>query len=91
MNYSSKENQLARDYLDGQYNEIQFNYMIYQIGSTKEKMEDLVDNLAYKIPLLMALKFFSIAILFFICLSAIFCLIQLNLHNLEEIFFWLNL
>lgn len=49
--FSEKEMELARAYLLGQYNDIQFNYLAHQMGMDKEKSEMLLEKISYSEPL----------------------------------------
>lgn len=70
MTHAEKEMDLAKRYLDGDCNEIQFNYMLQAQGLDRERVERLVDELAYSLPLARAAKIMLLYIMF----MSLFCL-----------------
>jgi hypothetical protein len=57
MEYSEKELDLARRYNNGDYNEIQFNFLVVQNKLNRERMDSLIEKLGYEHPLKIATKF----------------------------------
>ena len=57
MDYTSQEYELAKKYKDGEYTEVQFNYLICQNSMDKEKMRNLVDYIHTHEPMMVAAKF----------------------------------
>ena len=56
MQTTEKEMELARAYNQGLYTEVQFNYLVVQNRMDKQKMQDLMETISYRDPLVRAAK-----------------------------------
>lgn len=72
MTYAEKELELARRYLDGDCNDTQFNYLLHTQGLDRERVEKIIDELAYNLPLARAAKIMLLYIAFMFAFS-MFC------------------
>lgn len=70
MTYTEKEFELANRYMEGNCNETQFNYLLHTQGLDRDRVESLVDELAYNLPLARAAKIMLMYIMF----MSLFCL-----------------
>lgn len=62
MEYTEREAELACGYLKGEYTDVQLNYLAHQCGSTRERMEEILEEMAAIMPLATAAKFILICI-----------------------------
>lgn len=71
MQTSEKELELARKYLNREYTEVQFNYLLVQNGIDKKRMESLLEYLSYQEPMAIIVKMMLIYIMihFGFCLA----------------------
>lgn len=71
MEATEEETELASRYLRGEYNEVQFNYMTHQCGSSRDRMEEILEMISFRTPLLNAARFILICMLvhFLFCLA----------------------
>lgn len=69
MEATDRELEIAENYLRGEYTEVQFNYLVHQCGSTKERMDSILEEVSTRTPIVNAAKFLlvCIAIHFLIC------------------------
>lgn len=70
MSYTEKELELATRYMEGDCNETQFNYLLHAQGLDRERVEGLIDHLAYNLPLARAAKI----MLMYIAFMSLFCM-----------------
>ena len=54
--YTEKELELAKRYMHGDCNDLQFNYIITTEHMDRDRLEELVDRLSYKEPMENAAK-----------------------------------
>lgn len=71
MEATEREKEIASRYLTGEYTEVQFNYLLHQCGSTKERMERIIEQASFQVPLANAAKFILACLLvhFIFCLA----------------------
>jgi hypothetical protein len=62
MEPTEREAELACGYLRGEYTEVQLNYLAHQCGSTRERMETILDSMSTRMPLANAVKFVLLCI-----------------------------
>jgi hypothetical protein len=76
MDHTSQEYELAKKYKDGEYTEVQFNYLIRQNSMDKEKMQNLVDYIDSYEPMMVAAKFIILCMVthFALCFMYAVCL-----------------
>lgn len=70
MSATEKEMDLAKRYVDGDCNEVQFNYLVHSQGLDRERVERLVDELSYNLPMARAAKL----MLLYMAFNFLFCL-----------------
>jgi hypothetical protein len=71
MHTSEKEIELARKYMNQEYTEVQFNYLLFQNKIEKERMESIIEHLSYQEPMVVAAKMMLIYMMvhFALCLA----------------------
>jgi len=77
MDATENEMDIAMRYMNGEYTEVQFNYLVHTSGSDAERMDRILEKLSYQTPLANACKFIVL------CMFAhfAFCLVY-SLTNL---------
>lgn len=63
MEATDAEADIAKRYLDGELTEVQFNYLVHNCGSTKERMECILEEMSAMLPLATAAKFLALCMM----------------------------
>jgi hypothetical protein len=69
--HTEKELELARRYLDGDCNDVQFNYIMTTEKMDKDRMERLIEQISYNSPITSVAKM----MLIYIMMHFVFCLL----------------
>lgn len=69
--YSEKELSLAERYINGECNDIQYNYIVSTEGMDRNRLDELIKEMSYHSPLLVSAKI----LLLFIVFNFFFCLL----------------
>lgn len=77
MDFSDREIEVARRCLEGDLNETQVNYIITTEKMDRERIDGLMDNLAYSVPMASAAKFIILYIIFNFVFCIFFSLLQI--------------
>ena len=78
MKITEKESELVHKYLNGEYTEVQLNWLMHQNGITTARLEAVSEWISYHDPIKRAFKSFAI-FLVFISLFKIFGCVFLGL------------
>lgn len=70
MDFTDREMDVARRCLNGDLNETQINYIAHTEGIDRKKLERLVDDLAYRVPMAAVVKIMLAYMMF----NFLFCL-----------------
>jgi sensor histidine kinase regulating citrate/malate metabolism len=57
MESTEREREIAVRYLQGEYTEVQMNYLAHQCGSDRERMDRILEKISTEMPLATAAKF----------------------------------
>lgn len=76
MEPTEREAELACGYLKGEYTEVQLNYLAHQCGSTRERMERIVEEMSTKMPLTTAVKFILFCMLVHFLACTVYSLVS---------------
>lgn len=69
MNFTEKELDLAKKYINKELTDVQFNYICFQNHIDKKRIDEVVEYLSYQEPFAMVCKFliFYMLLHFFLC------------------------
>lgn len=70
MEYTEKEISLAKRYMKGDCNEVQFNYLVHSENVRRERVEQLIEELAHRLPIAGVVKM----LLIYMLINLLFCL-----------------
>ena len=76
MQYSQREAEVARRYMDGECNEIQLNYIVHTERLDLKRIESIIDQKSYGEPMARASKFLLFYLFAHFFLAALFSLVR---------------